>query len=61
MSGIPPPLCATPGGAQFFHYGAAFRIAAANRARGHRPAGLRALFRLWLTQRRLMASYPPND
>ena len=47
--------------AQFFHYGAAFRIAAANRARGHRPSGLRALFRLWLTQRRLMASYPPND
>ena len=47
--------------AQFFHYGAAFRIAAANRARGHRPIGLRALFRLWRTQRRLMAAYPPND
>lgn len=47
--------------AQFFHYGAAFRIGAANRARGHRPTGLRALFRLWRTQRRLMAAYPPND
>ena len=47
--------------AQFFHYGAAFRIGAANRARGHRPTGLRALFHLWRTQRRLMAAYPPND
>ncbi len=47
--------------AQFFHYGAAFRIGATNRARGHRPAGVRALFHLWRTQRRLMASYPPND
>jgi hypothetical protein len=47
--------------AQFFHYGAAFRIGAANRARGYRPAGLRELFRLWRTQRRLMAAYPPND
>ena len=33
--------------AQFFHYGAAFRIAAANRARGHNPARLRALWRHW--------------
>ncbi len=47
--------------AQFFHYGAAFRIGAANRARGHRPSGLRALFRLWRMQRRLMACYPSND
>ena len=36
--------------AQFFHYGAAFRIAAANRARGHRPAGVRAMWRHWRRQ-----------
>jgi len=47
--------------AQFFHYGAAFRIAAANRARGFRPAGIRAMWRHWRTQTRLMAAYPMND
>jgi hypothetical protein len=47
--------------AQFAHYGAAFRIAAANRARGFRPAGLRAMWRHWQLQRRLMAAYPLND
>ena len=47
--------------AQFFHYGAAFRIAAANRARGHRSCGLRAMYRLWRRQKRLMAAYPMND
>ncbi|HEY2618208.1 MAG TPA: D-alanine--D-alanine ligase [Acetobacteraceae bacterium] len=47
--------------AQFFHYGAAFRIGAANRARGHRPCGLRSLYRLWRRQKRLMAAYPMND
>jgi hypothetical protein len=47
--------------AQFFHYGAAFRIAAANRARGHRPAGIRAMWRHWRQQTRLMAAYPMND
>ncbi len=47
--------------AQFFHYGAAFRIGAANRARGHRSCGLRSLYRLWRRQKRLMAAYPMND
>jgi hypothetical protein len=47
--------------AQFFHYGAAFRIAAANRARGHRPAGIRAMWRHWRDQTQLMAAYPMND
>lgn len=47
--------------AQFLHYGAAFRIAAANRARGHRTAGVRAMWRHWRRQKRLMAAYPMND
>jgi hypothetical protein len=47
--------------AQFYHYGAAFRIAAANRARGHRPAGIRAVWQHWRRQRSLMAAYPMND
>lgn len=47
--------------AQFYHYGAAFRIAAANRAKGHKPAGLRTMWRHWRQQERLMAAYPAND
>lgn len=47
--------------AQFFHYGEAFRIGAANRARGVRPAGLWEMWRFWRRQRRLMAAYPMND
>ena len=47
--------------AQFFHYGEAFRIGAINRARGQRPAGLRAMWRYWRAQKRLMARYPAND
>ncbi|MDE2514417.1 MAG: D-alanine--D-alanine ligase [Rhodospirillales bacterium] len=47
--------------AQFEHYGAAFRIGAANRARGARPTGLLELWRLWRTQKRLMAAYPAHD
>jgi hypothetical protein len=47
--------------AQFFHYGAAFRIGAANRAAGHRACGVRSLFSLWRRQKRLMAAYPVND
>ena len=47
--------------AQFFHYGAAFRIGAANRARGHRSSGLRAMYALWKRQTQLMSVYPLND
>jgi hypothetical protein len=47
--------------AQFFHYGAAFRIGAANRARGFAPSSPLNLLRHWREQRRLMASYPLND
>lgn len=46
---------------QFFHYGAAFRIGAANRQRGFSPSGLRTMYRDWMNQRRLMAIYPLND
>jgi len=46
---------------QFFHYGSAFRIAAANRRRGFAPSGVPAMYRDWMNQRRLMAAYPIND
>ncbi len=46
---------------QFFHYGSAFRIGAANRRRGFSSSGVRAMYRDWMNQRRLMAIYPPND
>ena len=46
---------------QFFHYGAAFRIGAANRRRGFVPSGVRGMYRDWMNQRRLMALYPLND
>ena len=46
---------------QFFHYGAAFRIGAANRRLGFASSGVRAMFRAWMNQRRLMALYPLND
>ncbi|HEX5326127.1 MAG TPA: D-alanine--D-alanine ligase [Acetobacteraceae bacterium] len=47
--------------AQFFHYGRAYAIGAANRARGHRPTRIGETFRLWRRQKRLMAAYPLND
>ncbi len=47
--------------AQFLHYAAAFRIAARNRARGHRSSGARTMIALWRRQRRLMSAYPMND
>jgi hypothetical protein len=46
---------------QFFHYGMAFRIGAANRRLGFSPSGLKAMYRDWRNQRRLMAIYPMND
>ncbi len=46
---------------QFAHYRAAWEIGRINRSRGMRPSGLRAMYRLWRLQRRLMASYPTND
>ncbi len=47
--------------AQFFHYRAAFEIAAANRVLGHRPTPFFKLLRMWRQQKRLLASYPVND
>lgn len=47
--------------AQFHHYGAAWKIGRAMRARGHRPSGLLPMYRAWIRQRRLMASYPISD
>jgi hypothetical protein len=47
--------------AQFRHYREAFEIGRDNRARGFRPSGVRAMWRDWRTQGRLMASYPLND
>lgn len=47
--------------AQFEHYGAAFRIGAANRARGFRPVGPVELIRLWRVHRGLMRGYPEHD
>ena len=47
--------------AQFAHYGAAWEIGRANRARGARTSGLRTMYRQWRLQLRLMASYPTND
>jgi hypothetical protein len=46
---------------QFAHYGAAFRIGQANRARGYKPSGMAAMLRNWRTQRWLMSIYPMND
>ncbi len=46
---------------QFTHYRAAWEIGRINRRRGMQPSGLRAMYRLWRLQRRLMASYPTND
>jgi hypothetical protein len=47
--------------AEFAHYRAAWRIAAANRKRGFKSVGTRAMWRLWRRERRMMASYPLND
>lgn len=46
---------------QFFHYGSAFRIGAANRRRGFASSGVAAMYRAWMRQRRLMAVYPLSD
>lgn len=46
---------------QFDHYRQAFEIGAAKRSAGFKSSGMRQMLRDWLTQRRLMASYPLND
>lgn len=43
------------------HFGATFAIGAANRRRGFRSSGLRAMYSAWRRQRALMASYPAHD
>ncbi len=46
---------------QLRHYCAAFEIGRRMRASGRKTSGLRTMYRDWMTQRRLMASYPMND
>ncbi len=46
---------------QFAHHGMAWEIGRIMRARGHRTSGLRAMYRSWRKQLRLMASYPLSD
>jgi hypothetical protein len=48
-------------GVQLRHYGAAWEIARRLRRQGAKTSGLRAMYRDWRTQLRLMASYPLND
>lgn len=43
------------------HFSAAWKIGHANRARGHKPSGLRPMYQAWMLQRRLMAAYPVSD
>jgi hypothetical protein len=45
----------------FAKQGTLFRIAAANRRRGHRPIGLWQLARLHFSQQKLLDSYPPSN
>lgn len=47
--------------AELAHFGASWRIGAANRARGARPTPLVELWRLWREHKRLMARYPMNS
>ncbi len=47
--------------AELAHFGLAWRIGAANRARGARSTGSLALWRLWRRHKALMAAYPLND
>ncbi len=47
--------------AQFYHYGQAYRIGAANRARGELPLDGAGIISMWRLQKRLMRSYPLND
>ncbi len=47
--------------AELAHFGASWRIGAANRARGAQPTPLAELWRLWRQHKRLMARYPMNS
>ncbi len=47
--------------AELKHFGASWRIGAANRARGARPTKVSELWRLWRQHKRLMARYPMNS
>jgi len=46
---------------QLYHYRMAFEIGRAQRARGHRPSGVPAMWRYWRRQKHLMARYPAHD
>ncbi len=47
--------------AELAHFGASWRIGAANRARGAQPTPVIELWRLWRQHKRLMARYPMNS
>jgi hypothetical protein len=47
--------------AELAHFGASWRIGAANRARGAQPTPVFELWRLWRQHKRLMARYPMNS
>ncbi len=47
--------------AELAHFGASWRIGAANRARGALPTPIGELWRLWRQHKRLMARYPMNS
>ena len=46
---------------QLWHYRTAFAIGRAQRARGHPSSGLRAMYRAFRRQQRLMTRYPLHD
>lgn len=47
--------------AELAHFGASWRIGAANRAKGARATSLAELWHLWRRHKRLMARYPMNS
>lgn len=42
-------------------YRTLFKLGSANRKRGHKPPGIKALWQAWRYEKHLTNSYPPND
>jgi hypothetical protein len=42
-------------------YRTLFKLGSANRKRGHKPPGIKALWQAWRYEKNLTKSYPPND